>query len=329
MKRYLAFGLTIESEIPVPEFSSELSPANLNPCGTGVPPVRVRFGLLEPPAGAEGRNGELVRIILAVADGVLLHWNPIGTFLVRGGVEVVVSPVVGVDERLVRLVLTGPVLGVLLAQRGRLVFHGGCVTEPESGLAVAFLGRAGAGKSTMVSAMYNSGYSMVSDDLLPLVIGDGGTTVEPGFPHSKLCPNTARELAVSAEELNVLGPACEKQARAITERFAERSSRLGAIFVLQDASEIESVRLQRAGAFASLLPHWYGALFSGQLIDVMGRRRHFTECAKLAAAVPVYQLSRPRDLRLLSRVVEEVEEVLASHQQFSAHPSAGSVTCRS
>ena len=68
--------------------------------------------------------------------------------------------------------ITGPMLGFLLRRRGFTCLHAS-VVELAPGHAVAFVGPAGAGKSTLAAAFAEQGTPVVSDDIAAL--DDGGT----------------------------------------------------------------------------------------------------------------------------------------------------------
>lgn len=316
---YKAFGLTIHSELRMPEFLA----------ATGPPDVQYRLGELavpehpagclddvnagagQPTSGLDQPAGGHLRGFGGCADGTLLYWSHIGVFLVEDGAHVTVSPLPGADEGLVRMVLSGPALGVLLAQRGGTVFHAGVVGCPAAGgAAVAFVARCGEGKSTMVAAMYQNGCDILSDDLMLADLGADGVIVQPGFPHAKLTFESAAALLEDAETLTQLARCVEKRGRPI-ERFAPHALPLAAVFVLEDGPDVQAVPLSGHQALAALLPHWYGAGFNGQLVDILGRTRHFQETAAMAARVPVYRLVRPRCYERLADVVAEVNRAVS------------------
>lgn len=177
----------------------------------------------------------------------------------------------------------------------------------------------------MAGAAYNAGYSMVSDDVLALDFEDDVPFALPGFPHAKLWAHSAIALVDDAGELNRLAASYAKLARPITERFASESSRLAAVFVIEDGPEIVVSRLSGHSALGALLPHWYGAGFDGQLVDILGRERHLRETTMLANRTAVFRLTRPRDLARLPEVVTAVEKTIMSARELKPEESA----CRS
>src|SRR5260370_13570117 len=133
---HYAYGLRIRSALTLPDL----------PPSDGPPDIEVRLGKLPrvPP-------GTAVPWVRADDGEETLSWGGVGGFLVRAGREVVVDPDPGADGWALRLFLVGPVLAVLLRERGYLVLHGSAVER--SGLTIAFLGPAGWGKSTLAAAL--------------------------------------------------------------------------------------------------------------------------------------------------------------------------------
>jgi len=297
MFTYQTYGLVISSEIEIPEFLLSLKD----------PDIYIRFGEFRVPCITAN---EPIRVIEPSKNGILLYWNRIGGFLIEQGNTITISPIPNVDQSLIRLVLTGPALGVLLHQRGSSVFHASVISEEKECKAVAFLARKGEGKSTMAAAMYNHGYRLMSDDLMAVTYSDEGTVVQSGFPQTKLWSESADILVHDAAVLRKLGPDFEKRSRPITERFREDPALLMLIFVLEFGEGLNIEPVNGKDALKALLPHWYGALFSGQLIDFFGRDKHFFECAQIARNIPVLKLTRPHSFSLLQDVVDMVDSYI-------------------
>ena len=111
---YRAYGLTIESELELPELIED----------NGVPEVSVRFGTApEMPDANIGRNQR----VRATKDELLLMVEDVATYYVEGGNRIIVEPIATGDEAAIRLFLLGSAFGALLQQRGYYVLHGSAV----------------------------------------------------------------------------------------------------------------------------------------------------------------------------------------------------------
>ena len=144
----------------------------------------------------------------------------VGAFLVRGGKEIIVDAISGVEESLIRLPLLGMVLAAVLQQRGLLVLHASAVAF--NGDAVAFLGGSGWGKSTLAATLYARGHPLVADDLVAVDVGGReNPIVLPGFPQLKLLPEAAAaSLGDDAELLPRLASGFDKRSHRAANEFS-------------------------------------------------------------------------------------------------------------
>ncbi|MGI6483862.1 MAG: hypothetical protein ACOX08_11445 [Methanobacterium sp.] len=124
-----------------------------------------------------------------VKDGdVFLWWEDIGKVKISEGKQVTVEAIADLDDSSeINIIpfLLGPVMSLLLHQRGFLILHGSSVKINHE--AVCFLGHCGNGKSTTAINLYTKGYPLVTDDILAIKFReDGLPLVYPGYPHVRL-----------------------------------------------------------------------------------------------------------------------------------------------
>lgn len=293
---YQAYGLGIRTAIPFPELvaGEEEAPEER---------VSIGFGRVDVPPSAISEKG-WGRFSPAPREDHLF-WEGVGSFSVRAGREVVVDPSPGLDERTLRLFVLGPILAVLLGQRGRLLLHASAVAVAEEE-AVLFLGDAGQGKSTMAAALHARGYSLVTDDVAVLrVEGEGRPMVVPGFPQLKLWPEALVSLGDNPEELPRCNPNFEKRARpAAHDGFSSAPLPIKRIYVLGEGDDAPRiVPLGPQEALAELVRHTYGAMG-------VGTTSHFLGCASIVNKVPMSSLRRKRSLSRLPDLARLVEEDL-------------------
>lgn len=297
---YTAYGLSIQSPIPLPEFVSG---------GSAPADVTLRFGRVVLPGN---KNGQW-RYLCGSDAGVFLFWDDIGAFQVSpDGTQVTIDPALDAESRAIRLAISGPVLGVLLHQRGLDVFHAGAVALDFG--AVAFMAHKGFGKSTMVAAMHAYGCPLIADDMVTVEYASGGATVRPGFPQLKLWPESVAVLGESAQDLPELRTNLEKRARRVRQNFAARPLPLQAVFLLEFGDGLSIEPVNPKAAWTGIMPHWYGALAEGELLKVLGLDRQLRACAALARHVPVYTLIRPESLDALPDVVNAVMDFAVTPQ---------------
>src|SRR5688572_15045224 len=150
--RYVAYGVRIGSYKPLaPLVGVE---------GDGEPDVRVRRGALDDRP-FEAREGFQTHI---APDEIWIRHSQVGTFVARHGREIVVDPLPDVEERVVRSYVVKAALAAVLLQRGKLILHASGVAI--GGVAVAFVGSSGMGKSTTSAALHARGHPVIANDLL-------------------------------------------------------------------------------------------------------------------------------------------------------------------
>jgi hypothetical protein len=285
---YIAYGLGIHSTLVLPELTP--GPAQRDVVvGLGHIP-----GVPSDPAAGDG----LLRVS---ADEACLHWPDVGAVLLRHGREITIDPRPGAAADVLRLYLLGPVLGLLLHQRGLLVLHASAVAI-DGGVA-AFLGHSGRGKSTTAAMLHARGCAVVADDVVAVDLGaSGGPVALPGFPQLKLWPDAITALGETPGDLPRIHAGEEKRARAVgtTETTPRPLRRL---YVLTDADSLGLEPLGGHAAVFELLQHSYVAA----ALERLGSSVHLTRCAHLAAAVPVRRLRRPRRLAGLEELAAFVE----------------------
>ncbi len=169
MYSYRVSGLSVTSEMELPGAIGSTRDDN--------PHATVRFGpvpqqLAQPSATGPAWQKE--------GDTILLCVPRLARFLITAGNSVTVALEDGASARDASGFVLGTSLGILLHQRGALVLHGAAVAKDDR--AIAIVGHSGAGKSTIVAALCQRGYSFVTDDICvvglntnrePVVLPDG------------------------------------------------------------------------------------------------------------------------------------------------------------
>jgi len=224
--------------------------------------------------------------------------------LVRGGREIVIEPSPGLDERVLRLFVLGPVLAVLLYQQGRLLLHGSAVAVEDE--AVLFLGSAGCGESTMAATLHARGYGLATDDVAVLRVEEGCPMLFPGFPQLKLWPEALVSLGDDPEKLPRCNPHLEKRARSAVHEFPSVPLPVKRIYVLDEGNTLEILPLQPQEALAELLHHTYGA-------TGVGSTSHFFKCASIVDNVTICSLRMHKSLSQLPNVAQLIEEDLCQN----------------
>ena len=290
---YVAYGLGIQSELWLPELEQDPEAVEIN----------IRLGRIkQTPLEADPAP----YWSWADDEKVILHWDEVGTFLIRAGSEIIVQPDPAAPEARVRLFLLGAAFGVLLHQRGLIVLHSSAVALHDS--AVAFIGGKGWGKSTMAGMLHASGHRFIADDVLAIELKPSGPVVRSGFPQLKLWPDAVTSLGQVAETAPQLYPQFEKRNYRVRSGFSNASTSLCHLYFLGLGSKPTIELVPANQAVLELLPHWYCARFSVQVRQHFGSATRFLQCANLAQVAPIYRLKRPRSLSILPELAQLIEE---------------------
>lgn len=295
---YRAFGMIIRSELPLPEL--ELAPDGAEP------DLRIRLRAIDRDITSATRSTYAYG-----PDEQFLHWPTVGSFLISGAATIDIDPADGASDGLIRLPLLGPVMALLMHQRERLVLHASAVRV--SGRLVVFAGDKGAGKSTTTAAAVERGHALFTDDLLPITIEpDGRALAYAGFPSLKLVNDCAPLFSLQgANELAAPVDGFPKRIRRLSQPFLSAADSPARIYILERSDGARAAPLPQAEALRAVMRFAYVPLFQSKPWTPAETRRHFSQCAALAAATPVRRLETPSDLGRLQEIIDCVEDDLA------------------
>lgn len=291
MYLYSAYGLSIRSDLPLPELTASAGASS---------DVTLRLGSL---SRGWPRPQERDASICLHAQ-VYLWWRHLGAVLIREGREVIVDPLPDVDPGLLRLYLLGSAFSILLHQRGYFTLHSSSVTLSTG--AVAFVGMKGRGKSTTAAALWRRGHPLLADDLVAIrTCSEEGAVVVPGFPAFRLTPESlAASLAEDPAEWPCVAAQSEKRLRSAGERFAGRSAPLKRIYVVEKGDELRIERLTSQAALLELLRHTYVFRLLGAM---KAEAWHLRECSRILRHTSIYRLVRSDDISDLPRLLDLIE----------------------
>jgi hypothetical protein len=205
MFRYRAFGLVIQSELPLDlpydlSLDHTLTKATVTerslqvpiaadaggfPGSTGC--IFIRRGRVEPEEDLPLILGSIRYSSRQGRIHVEVPWA--GCYLVEDGRTVTVDAVSGASDGMVSTYVTGFLLQLILAANGALLLHGSAVGHRSR--AFLFCGGQGAGKSTLAGALARRGCLVLCDDAVPL---REGPLACPGITSLKLLPDAYNRL---------------------------------------------------------------------------------------------------------------------------------------
>ncbi len=302
MFNYQAFGLEISSEIELPGMTE----------GSDNPDVKIILGEVDPfqvnKAEVEGPN------YLVKGGDVYLWWDDIGKVKISKGELVTVESYKDLessDELNIIPFLLGPVMALLLHQRGFLVLHGSAVNTGTG--AVAFLGHRGNGKSTTAIHLYVEGYSLVADDILAIKFEDGGPVVYPGYPHVRLSDEAYHHVEDHTDILTPIRTLAGKVFCDASYQFSPEPVKLEKIYVIEKMQPEEGTTtgisvLKSQENLIDLIRH----SVANRIFQHTTQKENLINCAWLVNNVEVKRLEIVHsftDIHDMVRVVEEDFEI--------------------
>jgi hypothetical protein len=206
----------------------------------------------------------------------------------------------------------GPILGLLLRLRGTTCLHASAVAVKDHG--VAFVGAAGAGKSTTAAAFARQGYGILSDDIVALVERDGGFHVMPAYPHLSLWPDSVNMLYGSSEALPRFAPDWEKRRLDLGSqgtRFESRPLPLGAIYILGERRPDPAPYLEKMRPQSALLA-LVAETYANKILDREMRASEFAVLGQLVTTVPIRQVYPNVNASKLEELCKVIREDFSS-----------------
>jgi len=310
MFQYCLYGIGLSSDTALPEL--ELFAAAT---AAGQISINVRLGNTDADTGyltavcwflrSTLSNGDNWALCGKIEGGYLLRYPGFADFIVdRAGRELRCARIdSGTSPQTLRHLLLDQVLPLVLNLLGRDVLHATAVDTP--GGVCAFIGPAGAGKSTLAASFAAAGYSTFCDDCL--VVGrNGGIICTPGYPGVRLWRDSFAALGNHLVKLSDVANYTSKcRIVSNTGQFPDDPRPLIAIYRISrpadgepplSTAHVEPVTGREA--FMELVSSAY-------VLDVTEPAtlvRHFRFIEQLVAQVPIARLLLPNDFALLPTV---------------------------
>lgn len=279
---YKVFGLSIISEIPLPELSRTSNKVDSIDIEIKIEDFSNRaFKLSE------------IRHDLVIHENLVIFQIPnLAMFSIQDGKQITVFPMTATNEDLIRLYILGTCMGVILLQRKIIPLHGSAIAI--NGKAYAIVGDSGAGKSTLASAFLNKGFKFLSDDVIAVSISQDKDIplVVPAYPQQKLWQDALEKFGMNKEKYQTVYGREIKYCIPVSSQFFNDPLPLAGVFELikTESEQIEIHKIEKLERFNTLFNHTYRNLFIQKLglLDW-----HFQISTKIIDKVDIYQLYRP------------------------------------
>ncbi|HEV7159176.1 MAG TPA: hypothetical protein VGN38_12525 [Caulobacteraceae bacterium] len=292
---YRAFGLTIASEIELPEL----------PIAEEAAAADVLIRLDDTPEKLDGAVE--IEPWVTARPGAMHFDFGVARFLIQSGREIVVTPTPGRSQRDIRAYLLGSAVGALLHQRGILPLHANAVRLDDR--AIAFIGPSGSGKSTLAAHLLDAGVEILCDDICAVTFDAAGCPMAwPGIPRIKLWSDALAAFGRGSEGLEPVLDRDDKFSLPVPGDSVAGPLPLTRIYVLAQASPGVSAEvrpLQGAEAFAAVKANVYREEFA---LPLGQAPRLFDNLLRLSRFGRVFAAERNWGL---DRLAEESERLLS------------------
>lgn len=233
--------------------------------------------------------------------GFLLRFPGLADFELDPADDVVVCfPFPGVSTHTVWHLFHSQVLPLALSRQGKLVFHASAIEV--QGVAIAFMGASGKGKSTLAASFATNGSAFLTDDGLQVERSAGEWVVVPSQPSLRLWDDAQQALvgndATAAAPLEFTSKGRFLAGKAL--QHCSEPRRLARICILGNGnSDVPTLEgLPPAEALIELVRHSF--LLDTEAPELLST--HFNELTALLSQVPCVRYDFPRSFESLGQV---------------------------
>jgi hypothetical protein len=301
-KSYFSHGLNIDSFIPLDGLVQVNSKPNVTITEGHI--RKTSFYKEFPAEKIMSGSGFKIR---ADKSNFCVEWLGTGGCLIENGSTVTVELDPGVAQKQFEHLITGPISAILLHQKDRVVLHGSAINIQDK--AIVFLGDKGYGKSTLAAHFQKRGHHLISDDLVPISFNDKFCETVPGHPKIRLYPDSSQSIGLNPNDLPRVDERFNKRYIKFPGKFSIKPVRIGCIFVLNLADEIQISNLNSTASFIEIVRN----TFLNRFLEVTENSvEHFQKTQKIIQSVPVFRLGRPHDFSCMEKVTEKIKQHVQS-----------------
>ncbi len=308
-------------DLPTPPAPMEVSPYYHRACGLDfvspvlipvferlddVPDEPIQIGFGDVGSNFQNLNAAVVGKMTIEGDAIEVMHARLGRAKITRNKQILLDALDGPESQAAAAILCGPILTILLNQRGIHAFHASCIEL--SGKAIAFCGASGRGKSTMVASFVVNGWMPVSDDILAVDLSECVPMVWPGPRQSWLIEDSANALFPHVREISQR----DIDGKAFVDYrdiWCSEPVELTDFIIIDEPSADGSISMSRVEndqAVEELLMRFRSPRFQFELV---GEKALRDTCLALARGLRVWRLCRPFTYARVAEVVQYIESV--------------------
>ena len=306
--KYMAFGLTIDSPLPLPEAFpvSQDTPADVTiAIDTVVEDFVTDDGYVY---ARENRSWWH-----SMTRSRMLFNCKAGLFDIRNGCEITVQLYPDADMENAKIFLLGSAMGALQIQRGYIPLHGGAVVTQNGAMIIT--GGQSAGKSTMTSAFVHNRYRYITDDVSSIFIENGQAYITPAYPQRKLVRNACAPLGYDPQDLILVDRERDKLAVRDRGNWYSEPANLSIIIELHPETPENSVSVEQVTGHPRLdcvirnLYRKWMHIPGGDMAPT-----DFKKILTIAAQTDIYRVYVPRDLARIALIARDIADALEKYK---------------
>lgn len=266
--------------------------------------VKINLGKIDPSI-INGANLKDINYLVN-HDDIYLWWKDIGKVKISKGSQITVELLADLENtKNINIIpfLLGPVMSLLLHQRGYLVLHGSSVRINDG--AVAFLGHRGNGKSTTALGLYKAKYPLVTDDILAIKFDIAGQAiVYPGYPHVRLSEDSYNQFKDNTDILTPIRTIIGKVFCDASVGFSTEPVSLKRVYIIEKGVRIGLHSLRSHENLINLIIH----SVANRIFEPTTQAENLKQCATLINNVSMQRLDIPHSFKELPEVLRLIEE---------------------
>ena len=207
--------------------------------------------------------------------------------------------------------ILGPVLSILLHQKGRLILHGSAVKIDNN--AIAFIGNKENGKSTIAMALHKKGYPIITDDII--VIGfdnDNNPIIYPGFPYLRLSERLVKYLQNTIDYTSQFKSKYEKNFYKFPNGFSTKPIKLKRIYLIEKDKKASINIMRSSESVIELIRN----SFTIKIFKDSDKILNLKDCSKIIRKISVYRLGLKHSFKELPKIATDIESDFKGYNQY-------------
>jgi len=242
----------------------------------------------------------------------ILHFPGSGDFYIWPD-QILCHPITPINVAQLEIDFLGTVLSFWLERQGYLALHASAIALPAGG-AAGFLATSQGGKSSLAAAFIQRGYSLLTDDILPVELNAHRVTGRPGYAQMRLWPDQAQYFLGHFQDLELVHPEISKRRLPMGRdgwgNFCSVSQSINRLYLPERrdphvwGTEIEIISLSPRDAVIELIRQ----SFAAPILHAMGiLPERLMKLSQVVQHVPVRRLLYPNGMNYLPQVCDAIQ----------------------